>query len=683
MNNQTSTESKSNQASIIDDIAQLSINTIRFLSADAVQKANSGHPGLPLGAAPMAYVLWTKFLRFNPKDPNWQNKDRFLLSAGHGSALLYSLLHLTGYDLPIEELKRFRQLDSKTPGHPESMLTPGVEVTTGPLGQGFANGVGMAMAEAFLASTYNKPDHQLIDHYTYAIVSDGDLMEGISAEAASLAGHLKLGKIIFLYDDNDISLDGPTSLAFTEDVLKRFDAYDWHTQRVHDGNDIKGIEQAIKNAQAEKNRPSIISVKTIIGFGSPLQGTSKVHGNPLGEENLRKTKENLGWDPEKTFYIPQEVKEHLMGPGKNGEKLQDLWQNKFEEYKKAYLMEGKQLEQAFKGELPRDWNKDLPVFKAGEGLATRQASGKALEAIKKHVPWLLGGSADLASSNEMQVKGEVSFQPGHYQNSNIWFGVREHGMGGIMNGMASHHGVRVYGGTFLNFSDYMRGAIRLAALTEAPVTYVFTHDSIGLGEDGPTHQPIEQVTSLRATPNLTVIRPGDANETVQAWAIAMTNMTGPVALILTRQKLPTIDQDLYPPATNLAKGAYTLIDPADKQPDLILIGTGSELQLVVSASEILTKEGIKTRVVSMPSWELFEKQDEAYRNAVLPPQIKKRLAVEAGVTFGWYKWVTSEGDVIGIDRFGMSAPGDEVMKYFGFTVENVCERARALVKKKN
>ena len=683
MNKQTSTEAKSNQSSTQVDIEQLSINTIRFLSADAVQKANSGHPGLPLGAAPMAYVLWTKFLRFNPKDPNWQNKDRFILSAGHGSALLYSLLHLTGYDLPLEELKKFRQLDSKTPGHPESMLTPGVEVTTGPLGQGFANGVGMAMAEAFLASTYNKPDHQLIDHYTYAIVSDGDLMEGISAEAASLAGHLKLGKIIFLYDDNDISLDGPTNLAFTEDVLKRFDAYDWHTQRVHDGNDIKGIEEAIKNAQAEKNRPSIISVKTIIGFGSPLQGTSKVHGNPLGEENLKKTKQNLGWDPEKTFYIPQEVKEHLMGPGKNGEKLQASWQNAFEAYKKAYPVEGKQLEQAFKGELPEDWNKDLPVFKAGEGLATRQASGKALEAIKKHVPWLLGGSADLASSNEMQVKGDVSFQPGHYQNTNIWFGVREHGMGGIMNGMASHHGVRVYGGTFLNFSDYMRGAIRLAALTEAPVTYVFTHDSIGLGEDGPTHQPIEQVTSLRATPNLTVIRPGDANETVQAWAIAMTNMTGPVALILTRQKLPTIDQDLYPPATNLVKGAYILIDPADKQPDLILIGTGSELQLVVSASEILTKEGIKARVVSMPSWELFEQQDEAYRNSVLPPHIKKRLAVEAGVTFGWYKWVTSEGDVIGIDRFGMSAPGDEVMKYFGFTVENVCERARTLVKKKN
>src|SRR5688572_1073071 len=403
MNNQSTSQVKSKQSSAQAGIEELSINTIRFLSADAVQKANSGHPGLPLGAAPMAYVLWTKFLRFNPKDPNWQNKDRFILSAGHGSALLYSLLHLTGYDLPLEELKRFRQLDSKTPGHPESMLTPGVEVTTGPLGQGFANGVGMAMAGAFLASTYNKPDHQLIDHYTYAIISDGDLMEGISAEAASLAGHLKLGKIIFLYDDNDISLDGPTSLAFTEDVLKRFEAYDWHTQRVADGNDLKGIEEAIRNAQAEKDRPSIISVKTIIGFGSPLQGTSKVHGNPLGDENLRKTKEKLGWDPGKTFYIPGEAKEHLMIPGRHGEELQASWQDAFKAYKAAYPMEGQQLEQAFTGKLPEGWNKDLPVFKAGEGLATRQASGKALEAIKKKVPWLLGGSADLASSNEMPV----------------------------------------------------------------------------------------------------------------------------------------------------------------------------------------------------------------------------------------------------------------------------------------
>lgn len=525
------------------NLEELSVNTIRFLSVDAVQAANSGHPGLPLGAAPMAYVLWIKFLRFNPKDPNWQNKDRFLLSAGHGSALLYSMLHLTGYDLPMEELKKFRKLHSKTPGHPESMLTPGIEVTTGPLGQGFGNGVGVAIAEAFLAAKYNRPGHNLIDHFTYGIVSDGDLMEGISAEAASLAGHLKLGKLIFLYDDNNISLDGPTNLAFTEDVLKRFDAYGWHTQRVTDGNDLDAIEKAISAAQAETSRPSLVSVKTIIGFGSPQAGTSKVHGSPLGEENLKKTKETLGWDHEKTFFVPHDVREHLLEPGKRGAQLQKDWQASFEEYIKAFPTEGKELEQAYKGELPEGWDKDLPTFKTGESLATRQASGKTLECLKQHVPWLIGGSADLASSNDMPTKGDASFQPGSYENSNIWFGVREHAMGAILNGMASHHGVRVYGGTFLNFSDYMRGAIRLAALTEAPVTYVFTHDSIAVGEDGPTHEPVEQVTSLRATPNLTVIRPGDANETVQAWALAMKKMKGPVALILTRQKLPVIDQE--------------------------------------------------------------------------------------------------------------------------------------------
>lgn len=662
------------------NLDEQSINTIRFLSVDAVQAANSGHPGLPLGAAPMAYVLWTKFLRFNPKDPNWQNKDRFLLSAGHGSALLYSMLHLTGYDLPMEEIKRFRQLHSKTPGHPESMLTPGVEVTTGPLGQGFGNGVGVAMAEAFLSAKYNRPGHSLIDHFTYGIVSDGDLMEGLSAEAASLAGHLKLGKLIFLYDDNDISLDGPTNLAFTEDVLKRFDAYGWHTQRVADGNDLDAIEKAIRTAQAEKERPSLVSVKTIIGFGSPLAGTSKVHGSPLGEENLKKTKEALGWDPTKTFFVPDNVREHLLEPGKRGAQLQAEWQAAFEEYKKAFPEEGKQLDQAYKGELPEGWDKDLPVFKAGESLATRQASGKTLESLKQHVPWLIGGSADLASSNDMPMKGEASFQPGVYQNTNIWFGVREHAMGAILNGMASHHGVRVYGGTFLNFSDYMRGAIRLAALTEAPITYVFTHDSIAVGEDGPTHEPVEQVTSLRATPNLTVIRPGDANETVQAWAFAMKKMNGPVALILTRQKLPVIDQARYAPATNLTKGAYILSE-AEGSPELILIATGSELQLVLKAQEVLVKEGLKIRVVSMPSWELFEEQDEAYRNLVLPLKVKRRIAIEAGVTFGWYKWVGLDGEVMGIDRFGLSASGDEVLKYFGFTVENVCEKARALIKK--
>jgi len=673
------TETSNGKFSEVDELA---INTIRFLSADAVQKANSGHPGLPLGAAPMAYVLWSRFMRFNPKDPNYQNRDRFILSAGHGSALLYSLLHLYGYDLPMEEVMRFRQLGSKTPGHPESMLTPGIEVTTGPLGQGFGNGVGVAMAEEFMAARYNRPDYKIIDHYTYGLCSDGDLMEGLSAEAASLAGHLKLGKLIFLYDDNDITLDGPANFAFTEDVLKRFDAYGWHTQRVMDGNDVPAIEAAIRAAQQETGKPSLISVKTIIGYGSPMQGTSKVHGNPLGVENLRKAKETLGWDPNKDFYIPDEAHKVFMKAGEQGAKLQQEWQQKFDAYCKAFPEEGKQLTQTYNGELPEGWDKDLPTFKAGESLATRQASGKALEAIKKNVPWMIGGSADLASSNDMPTKSDISFQPGSYDHSNIWFGVREHAMGAILNGMATHRGVRVYGGTFLTFSDYMRGAIRLAALTEAPITYVFTHDSIGVGEDGPTHEPVEQITSLRTLPNLTVIRPGDANETVEAWRIAMTRMKGPVALILSRQKLPSIDQTRYPSARNLEKGAYLLSD-AEGTPDVILIGTGSELQLVMGAQEELKKEGINARVVSMPSFELFEKQDKAYKDSVLPPHIKKRVSVEAGVTLAWYKYITSEGAAIGIDRFGESGNGEEVMKLFGFSVENVCKVAKTLLNKEN
>ena len=663
-------------------IDQLSVNTIRFLSVDAVQKANSGHPGLPLGAAPMAYVLWQKFLRFDPKEFAWPNHDRFILSAGHGSALLYSLLHLYGYDLPMDELKKFRQVGSKTPGHPESMLTDGIEVTTGPLGQGFGNGVGSAMAEEFLAARYNKPDFKLYDHYTYGIVSDGDLMEGVASEAASLAGHLKLGKLIYLWDDNHISLDGPTNLAFTEDVLMRFDAYGWHTQIVEDGNDLGAIERAIYLAQEATDKPSIIAVKTIIGFGSPQEGTSKVHGSPLGEENLKKTKENLGWDPNETFYVPGEVKEHCSESGKKGADLNAQWKKMYEEYNKAFPKEHEELTINYDGKLPEGWDKDMPVFKPGEGLATRQASGKALEVIKKNVPWVLGGSADLASSNEMPTKGDVSFQPDHYENGNVWFGVREHGMASIMNGISSHRGVRTYGGTFLTFSDYMRGAIRLAALTEAPVTYVFTHDSIGLGEDGPTHQPVEQVTALRTIPNLTVIRPGDANETIEGWRIAMTRMQGPVALILSRQKMPNIDQEKYAPAKgNVQKGAYILSEAEGGKPDVILIGTGSELNLCVSAQETLKSEGIKARVVSMPSWELFDKQDQSYRDEVLPPTIHQRVSVEAGITMGWWKWVTAEGGVIGIDRFGESGPGEEVMKIFGFTVEHVVEKAKEVLKK--
>ncbi|MBS7563944.1 transketolase [Mucilaginibacter sp. Bleaf8] len=663
------------------ELDTLSVNTIRFLSTDMVEKANSGHPGLPLGAAPMAYVLWNRFLRFNPTDPNWPNRDRFILSAGHGSALLYSLLHLFGYDLPMDELKRFRQIGSQTPGHPESMLTPGIEVTTGPLGQGFGNGVGVALAEAHLAAQYNREGQAVIDHYTYGIVSDGDLMEGVASESASLAGHLKLGKLIYLYDDNKISLDGPTNLAFTEDVAARFAAYGWQTLTVEDGNDLAAIEQAILDAQADTERPTLISVKTIIGFGSPQQGTNKVHGNPLGADNLKKTKEFFGWNPDEAFFIPDGVKEHLAEAGKRGAALQQEWDAKLEEYTQANPEQANYFKLSFSGELPEGWDASLPTFKVGDSLATRQASGEALKALRQSIPWLIGGSADLASSNETPKSGDESFQPGQYQNSNIWFGVREHGMGAIMNGIASHRGARTYGGTFLTFSDYMRGSIRLAALTEAPVTYIFTHDSVALGEDGPTHQPVEQVTALRTIPNLTVIRPADANETLAAWRIAVTRMKGPVALILSRQKLPVLDQSKYAPAIgNVEKGAYILSE-AQGTPQLILIATGSEVSLALKAQEQLQQEGVAARVVSMPSWELFEKQDKAYRDSVLPPTQHKRLAIEAGITLAWYKYVTAEGDVIGIDRFGESGPGEEVLKEFGFTVENVCERAKALLAK--
>src|SRR5262245_56662805 len=661
------------------DLDQLTINTIRMLSIDGVQKANSGHPGLPLGAAPMAYVLWSRFLRFNPNDPKWPNRDRFVLSAGHGSMLLYSLLYMAGYDLPLDELKRFRQWGSKTPGHPEYGLTPGVEVSTGPLGQGFGNGVGMAIAEAFLAATYNRPDHTLIDHYTYAIVSDGDLMEGVASEAASLAGHLKLGKLIYLYDDNHISLDGPTSLAFTEDVLKRFDAYGWHTQRVRDGNDLLSIEQAIRAAHAVADQPSLISVRTTIGYGSPQEGTSKVHGNPLGEENVRKTKEFYGWDPAKQFYVPDEALAHFRSFGQRGPGLQAEWQRDFDAYAKAFPTEGQQLRQALAGKLPDGWDSELPTFSPSDGqLGTRQAAGKALEAIKAKVPWVIGGSADLASSNEMPTKGEVSFQPAHYDCRNIWFGVREHGMGASLNGMSVHGGVRVYGGTFFTFSDYMRGSIRLAALSEYPVIYVFTHDSIGLGEDGPTHQPIEHLAAVRAIPNLVAIRPGDANESVVAWQVAMERTDGPTALIFSRQKLPVFDQGKLAPASGVRRGAYVLRD-AEGTPEIILLATGSEVALALGAQDELAKQGVRVRVVSFPSWELFEQQPQEYRDSVLPPNVRKRLSIEAGVTQGWHRWVTDEGDSMGIAGFGASAPYKEIYKHYHLTVEDAVARALRLL----
>ncbi|MEZ0541231.1 transketolase [Fibrella arboris] len=662
-----------------NSLDELSVNTIRLLAVDAVQKATNGHPGLPLGAAPMAYVLWSRFLRFNPKDPHWPNRDRFVLSAGHGSALLYSLLHLYGYDLSLDDLKHLRQIHSKTPGHPESNLTPGVEVTTGPLGQGAANGVGMAMAEAFLAATYNREGHTVVDHHTYVLVSDGDLMEGIASEAASLAGHLKLGKLIYLYDDNLISLDGPTNLAFTEDRMKRFDAYGWHTQQVADGNDLAAIETAIQAAKDETERPSIIAIRTQIGYGSPQAGTSKVHGSALGEDNLRKTKEFFGFDPDQSFVVPDEVGTYLREPGQRGADLQADWDRQFAAYRQQFPAEATQFDQSFAGKLPTGWDADMPTFKSTDkDMATRQASGKVIDALKKTVPYLFGGSADLASSNEMPKTADVSFQPGHYDQSNVWFGVREHAMGAALNGMAQHGGIHPYGGTFLNFSDYMRGAIRLTALAESRVTFVFTHDSISLGGDGPTHQPVEQLISLRAIPNIIVLRPADANETVAAWRIAMVTPKTPVLLILCRQELPILDQEKYSPARGLEKGAYILSE-AYESPQLILIGTGSEVSLVLKAQEELKKQGIPARVVSMPSWELFEKQEQAYQHEVLPPSLKKRLAVEAGSPLGWHKYVTDEGTTISMNRYGLSGPGEEVLAYFGFTVDNVVDQAKKVL----
>jgi len=662
-------------------LAAQSVSTIRLLSVDMVQAANSGHPGLPLGAAPMAYVLFSRFLRFNPQDPQWPNRDRFVLSAGHGSALLYSLLHVYGYDLSLDDLKGFRQLHSRTPGHPESHLTPGVEVTTGPLGQGFANGVGMAMAEAHLAAVYNRPGHTLMDHFTYAIVSDGDLMEGISAEAASLAGHLKLGKLIYLYDDNDICLDGPTNLTYSEDALARFAAYGWHTQRVADGNDLDAIEAAIRAAQDETERPSLISIKTIIGFGSPGQGTSKVHGSPLGAENVKKAKEFFGSDPEATFVVPAAVKEHLAEAGQRGAQLQGEWETQLGAYGQEFAAEAAQFRTAFAGELPAGWDAGLPVFTPADGgLATRQASGKALTALKQAVPFLFGGSADLASSNEMPTSSAVSFQPGSYGHSNIWFGVREHAMGAAMNGIAHHGGLRTYGGTFLTFSDYMRGAIRLSALAETAATFVFTHDSIGLGEDGPTHQPVEQVAALRTIPNIVVLRPADANETVEAWRVAMTMPKSPVVLILSRQKLPVLDQTVLGSAREgVAKGAYILSEAASGAPELLLLATGSEVALAMAAQQQLELQGVATRVVSMPSWELFERQPKAYQREVLPPNVRKRVAIEAGSPMGWHKYVTDEGTVIGMNRFGESGPGEAVLELFGFSVANVLRQAQLVL----
>lgn len=658
------------------------INTIRTLSIDAVQRANSGHPGMPMGAAPMAYMLWTRFLKHNPADPQWFDRDRFVLSAGHGSMLLYSLLHLTGYELALDEIKNFRQLGSETPGHPEVGHTAGVETTTGPLGQGFGNGVGMAIAEAHLAATFNRPGFEIVNHYTYGIVSDGDLMEGVASEAASLAGHLRLGKLIYLYDDNNITIDGNTELTFTEDRARRFEAYGWHVQSVEDGNDLAALETALIRAREEKGRPSIICVRTVIGYGSPNRaGSEKAHGEPLGEEEVALTKKELQWQATEPFYIPDDVLRHMRSARERGEAAQQRWQQHFEAYAKEHPELAQRLTLALQRELPPDWDTELPRFKPdAKGMATRASGGKVLNALAQRVPELIGGSADLLSSTKVLLEQSGVFAPGAYQHRNIYFGVREHAMGSICNGIALHGALRPYCSTFLIFSDYMRPAIRLAALMQQPVIYVFTHDSIGLGEDGPTHQPVEHYAALRAIPNLTFIRPCDANEVAVAWQVALRHKDGPVALALSRQNVPTLDRSKYGPAAGLEQGAYVLLDPPEEIPALILIASGSELWPTLQAGEELLRRGIPTRVVSMPSWELFEAQATAYRKKVLLPGTKARLAVEAGVSLGWERYIGEEGATVTIDgRYGASGPSAQVMAHYGFTVENIVERALELL----
>lgn len=665
------------------DIDTLSINTIRTLSLDAVQKANSGHPGLPLGMAPAAYVLWTRFLRHNPKNPKWFGRDRFLLSAGHGSMLLYSLLYLTGYDLSLDEIKRFRQLHSRTPGHPENVLTPGVEVTTGPLGQGFANGVGMAMAEAHLAARFNRRGHRIIDSFIYAIVSDGDLMEGVSYEAASLAGHLKLGKLIYLYDDNSVTIDGPTSLAFTEDITKRFEAAGWHVIEVGDGNDLKAIENAIKAARKISDKPKLIRIKTIIGYGMPKQGTNKAHSDAPGADAVRETKRNLGWPENKDFFVPREVLRHMRRAIANGAAAEKQWNAAFSRYAKDFPEEAKELRRRISGDLPAGWEKALPRFSKPESKATRAYSGEVINAIAGAVPDLFGGSADLTPSNNTYIRESADFQSGKYQNRNVHFGIREHAMGSAMNGMALFGGIIPFGGTFQTFSDYMRPAIRLAALSHIRVIFVFTHDSIGLGEDGPTHQSVEHLAALRAIPRLALIRPCDAFEVREAWRAALMRRDAPTAFALSRQKVAVIDRKKFASARGLHKGAYILAEAADTvgapaQPKLILIATGSEVALALEARERLNRSGIPTRVVSMPCMEFFDEQPAKYRESVLPSSVKARLAIEAGVSLGWSKYVGDAGDVLSVDRFGASAPAEDVFRDYGFTVENVIRRAKKL-----
>ncbi|WP_175962990.1 transketolase [Burkholderia pyrrocinia] len=673
----------------------LCVNTLRFLSIDAVQKAASGHPGLPLGAAPMAYALWTRHLKHHPANPAWLDRDRFILSAGHGSMLLYSLLHLTGYDLALDQIERFRQSGSLTPGHPERGLTPGVETTTGPLGQGFANAVGMAIAEAQLAARYNPPGFEIVDHHTYALVSDGDLMEGVAAEAASLAGHLQLGKLICLYDDNRVTLSAGTAITFTEDRARRFDAYGWHTETVDDGNDLAAIDAALVNARAEQLRPSLILVRTHLGYGSPnRQDTYQAHGSPLGDAEVRLTKHNLGWPPDPAFHIPAPALAHFRRALTEGRVREEHWNARFAAYARAFPELAEMLLNTARGKLPDRWDRDIPVFPADpKGMATRVASGKVLNALASRVPSLVGGSADLNPSTFTALTGLGDFEAagmnaldrqgsegGGWSRSgrNLHFGAREHAMGAILNGLATHGGILPFGATFLIFSDYMRPPIRLAALMRLQVIYVFTHDSLAVGEDGATHQPVEQLAGLRAIPGLLVIRPADANETAVAWRVALEARERPTALVLTRQDVPTIDRLRFAPAEGLQRGGYVLADAPDGRPTLILIATGSEVGLALAAHAELLARGVAVRVVSLPCWRLFDAQPQPYQDAVLPPSVGARLAIEAGVSQGWHRYVGDRGDVLGVACFGASSPGAELMRDFGFTVENVCDRALKL-----
>ncbi|MCM3674848.1 transketolase [Peribacillus simplex] len=660
-------------------VDQLAINTIRTLSIDAIEKVNSGHPGMPMGAAPMAYILWSKFMNYNPSNPNWFNRDRFTLSAGHGSMLLYSLLHLTGYDLSLDDLKNFRQWGSKTPGHPEFGHTPGVDATTGPLGQGIAMAVGMAMAERHLASTYNRDDLNVIDHYTYSICGDGDLMEGVSAEAASLAGHLKLGRLIVLYDSNDISLDGDLHMSFSENAADRFKAYGWQVLRVEDGNDLHEVAEALVKAKTNENQPTLIEVKTTIGYGSPNKGgKSASHGAPLGKDEIKLVKEHYNWNYEEDFYIPEEVKAHFTELKEASEQKEQSWNKLFTQYEKTYPALAKELLQSINAELPEGWDADIPQYSVGEDkLATRSSSGEVLNALAKNVPQLFGGSADLSSSNKTMLKGEGDFSRSNYGGRNIWFGVREFGMGAAVNGMALHGGVKVFGATFFVFSDYLRPAIRLSALMKLPVIYVFTHDSVAVGEDGPTHEPIEQLSSLRAMPGLSTIRPADGNETAAAWKLALESKDEPTVLVLTRQDLPTLvnPEKGY---EGVKKGAY-VISEAKNDLDGLLLASGSEVPLAVDAQKALEKEGIFVSVVSMPSWDRFEKQTDEYKESVLPKEVKTRLGIEMGASLGWSKYVGDNGHVLTIDQFGASAPGEKIIEEYGFTVENVISHFKKLL----